>query len=468
MSSPSVSQAFERLRAAYQAERYPSYERRRRWLDGLIAALLDAADATASACDQDFGGRARQDSLLGEVWVTINDLKSIRKQLKRWMKPEARPVPLHFKMGSASVQAQPKGVVAILAPWNYPVMLALQPLAAALAAGNRVILKLSEHTPATARLVEELVRRAVPEDVVQVFSGGVEEGEAIGSLPLDHLLFTGSNRVGRLIYEQAAKNMVPVTLELGGKTPAILHSSYSVGHFADRVLQGKCYSGGQSCVAPDYLLVPSAMQGAVVSALREMFVARFPSVVNNPDYTAVASDAQLERLTALLQDAKERGATVTELNPQQEDVSGTRKLPLTLLTEVPEDAQVMHEEVFGPLLPIVGYGSLEEAIKYVNQRPRPLALYYFDEDSERAERVLHQTTSGGATINDTLIHFICDSLPRAAVGASGMGAYQGRAGFELFSHQKSVFVQSNVNGLSLLAPPYTGRSDQIIKWLLRR
>jgi acyl-CoA reductase-like NAD-dependent aldehyde dehydrogenase len=361
---------------------------------------------------------------------------------------------------------QPKGVVGIISPWNYPFMLAVEQLAGALAAGNRVLLKLSEHTPRTSALLAAEIGKRLPNDLVRVFSGGADEGAALSRLPLDHLLFTGSTSVGRQVYQAAAEQLTPVTLELGGKSPAILHQSFPVERFACSVLNGKCFSAGQTCVAPDYALVPRGSERAVERALGALFETRFPHLLHNPDYSSLASDARRDRVRRLVEQAVRLGARSVELNPRSETFDSGRKLPLTLLFDVPQGADVLHEEIFGPVLPIVAYDSLSDAIAYVNERPRPLALYYFDDHPGRVAQVLAETVAGGVTINDTLVHFICDDLPRTAVGDSGVGGYHGRMSFEVFSHSKSVFHQSRVNAVALLTPPYRKRLDWILRWLI--
>ena len=384
------------------------------------------------------------------------------------MRPRSARVNWFFLPGRAFVVPQPKGVVGIIAPWNYPLMLALVPLAGALAAGNRALLKLSEHTPCTSSLLVELRGRELDRTVVAPVTGGPDVGEAVTRLPLDHLLFTGGNAVGQRVAVAAAENLVPVTLELVGKCPAIYHPSWPVAVFADRVAQGKCFTAGQSCVAPDYLLVPEGLEHEVVSALTASVAERYPTMAKNPDYSGVASPARLSRLRALVDEAVEKGAEKVEINPANDSFEGVQKMPLTLLLEVPDDTLVMREEIFGPVLPIVPYKTLDDAIAYVNDRPIPLALYYFDRDRGRIKKVLRETRSGGVTLNDTLLHFICDDLPRTPAGASGHGGYYGRLSFDTFSHQKSVFHQSRFSANKLFAPPYSAVIDRLLRWLIGR
>lgn len=458
--------AYSELRAAYAADPHPEAPRRRRWLEALLSLTRECQDAVARAASEDFGHRSIHESKLGETWVTSSHLSHLIDQFERWLEPEPRRVSWPLWLGRAELRRQPKGVVGIISPWNYPFMLAVEQLAGALAAGNRVLLKLSEHTPRTSALLAAELERRLPNDVVRVFTGGVDEGEALSRLPLDHLLFTGSTAVGRKVYASAAQNLVPVTLELGGKSPAILHESYSTERFARSVLSGKCFSAGQSCIAPDYALVPKGREGDVERALVLVFESRFPHLLANPDYSSLASDARRDRVRALVQQAVAQGARAVELNPKRESFETGRKLPLTLLFDVPPQADVMQEEIFGPVLPILTHHGLDDAIRQVNERPRPLALYYFDDEPRRVEQVLRETVAGGVTVNDTLLHFICDDLPRTAVGDAGVGSYHGHTSFETFSHCKSVFVQSRVNAVELLTPPYRKRLDWILRWLI--
>lgn len=455
------------LRAAQKAAPYPAYAVRRRWLAALGDLLRAEQDNLCAAASADFGHRSPHDTLLGDVWVTQKQLAYVQDHLLSWMEAKPSPTPLTLAPGSSRVLSQPRGVVLVIAPWNYPVMLALTPLIAALAAGNRVVLKLSEHTPRTSQLLATALRQRLGPDVVLPVLGGVEAGRAVTQLDVDLILYTGSTAVGREVARAAAERLIPVVLELGGKSPAILGPDYPLETFVRRVLQGKCFNAGQTCVAPDYLLVPRGRVPSLLQAFEREFARRFPSILHNPDYTAVASERRASRLRQLHDEAVTQGARSLVLNPANEEVWSGTKLPLTLLWDVPAECVLLQEELFGPLLPIVEYTDLDEALHYVAERPQPLALYYFDLDSTRRERVLRETQSGGVTLNDTLMHFIADPLPRGGVGASGMGAYQGEAGFLTFSHQKPIFDQARLAGTGLLNPPYRGISNWVTRFLLR-
>jgi aldehyde dehydrogenase (NAD+)/coniferyl-aldehyde dehydrogenase len=453
----------ERLREQHRAEPYPAVATRRKLLSALERLLEQHSAELARAVAADFGHRSVHDTRLGDIWLPLSQIRYLRSRVAVWAQPEHRAPLWVFRPGRARVVYQPKGVVGIISPWNYPVMLAISPLAGALAAGNRVMLKLSEHVSRTSELLARVLERELPHEFVQVVLGGAEVGQAFAELPFDHLLFTGGESVGRKVALAAAKNLVPVTLELGGKCPAILQRGFSVERFAARIVQGKCYSAGQSCVAPDYLLVPRESVSQVVEQLQARVKQCFGTLRDNPDYSAVATPERKQRLLRLLDEAVQKGASQRVFNPADEVLDQSQKMALVALWDVPDDASVMREEIFGPLLPIVPYDTFDDALRYVNARPRPLALYYFDEDGVRIGRVLTETISGGVTINDTLLHFLCDSLPREGTGASGNGAYFGRRSFETFSHSKSVFLQSRFSGVGTFAPPY----GRFIEWMLK-
>ena len=417
-----ITVAFARLKAAYRNDPQPSYEQRIQWLDQVLRAVRKNRKEIGDAIDQDFRNRSFHESQIAEVFTLIMAIRDIKKKLKRWMKPQSRSVALPMKPARAKVHFQPLGVIGIISPWNYPVSLAIGPLVAALAAGNRVMLKPSEYTPRTSALLQRLLADALGPDVVAVITGSAEIGAAFSRVPFDHLLFTGSTAVGRTVMRAAAENLTPVTLELGGKSPAIVHDSYSLERAANRIASGKCFNAGQTCIAPDYLLVPNSKLEATVEALRKCISQSYPTLRDNHDYTSVVNDRHRERLLGLVADAKERGARVVEINPagEQLDAAGGKVAP-TLLLDVNDDMRVMQEEIFGPVLPIMGYDTIEQALQYVNDHPRPLALYYFDGDSDRVRDVLERTVSGGVTVNDTLLHFATDDLPFGGVGSERHG-----------------------------------------------
>jgi coniferyl-aldehyde dehydrogenase len=384
------------------------------------------------------------------------------------MKPRRRPIRWMFQPGSGRILYQPLGVVGIVSPWNYPVQLALSPLAGALAAGNRIMIKPSEITPRTSALLEKVIAEIFDPDEVAVVQGGPEVARAFAHLKFDHLLFTGSTDVGRRVMQAAAENLVPVTLELGGKSPALVAPDHPVGKAAERIAVGKLFNAGQTCIAPDYVLVPRGKEEAFVAAYRDAVSKLYPRLASNPDYTAIISERHYERLRHLIVDARERGARVHEINPANEALDDAqRKLAPVVLTDVPDHAKVMQEEIFGPILPVVPYGDVEDACRFIGARPHPLALYLFSHERTVAERVLARTQSGGVAVNDTMLHCVQEELPFGGVGPSGMGAYHGEAGFRTFSHARSVFHQARFNGAGMTKPPYGGRMNRLLSMLLR-
>jgi coniferyl-aldehyde dehydrogenase len=459
----------QRQREAFLREGPPSAAQRKQLLGRLRRTLMEHQDDIAAAVDRDFGHRSRHETLLGETFVTVASIKHMIRHLASWMKPKRRSVPFQFRPGHAQVVYQPLGVVGVISPWNYPVSLALAPLAAALAAGNRVMLKPSEYTPATSALLAQLLREAFPAEQVAVAIGGAEVGAAFASLPFDHLLFTGGTATGRLIMRAASENLVPVTLELGGKSPALVDADYPIERAASSIAQGKLFNAGQTCIAPDYVLVPAAEAERFATLFGNEVKRLYPSLAANPDYTAVINQRHYDRLRALVEDARGKGAKVIEINPAGENLRAQpgRKLPPTLLLDVTSDMAAMQDEIFGPVLPVKTYRDLNEAIGYINSRPRPLALYYFGTNRARQRDVLARTTSGGVTINDTLLHYLQEDLPFGGVGSSGMGAYHGVEGFRTFSHQKPVFRQARLNMAGLLRPPYGRLAERLIAALMR-
>lgn len=449
----------DRLRAAWQA-RKPDAAQRRDDLKRLRNALKRRLDDMAAAISADFGQRAKAESLIADGMTVLNEIDHLRKHLRGWMKPKRVGVGWRFLPARAEIRAEPVGVVGVIAPWNYPVNLALAPLATAIAAGNHVYLKPSEHTPRSAAFLRELLAEVFPEDRVAVAEGGADVGSAFAALPFDHLVFTGSTAVGRKVMAAAAQNLTPVTLELGGKSPAIVCDDYPVEQAAARLATGKWFNGGQTCIAPDYVLVPAHKRDALVAALRNEVQARYGAAFDNTsDYTCIVNDGQYARLRGYIDDAKQRGVETLALAGEAD--AAQRLLPPTVVLDPGDDARVMQEEIFGPVFPIKGYRTLDEAIAYVNAHDRPLALYPFSHDRSSVEKILRETLAGGVSVNDTLFHFAITTLPFGGIGASGMGAYHGRAGFDAMSKQLPVFWQARRTGGDLLRPPYAKA-----KWLI--
>jgi coniferyl-aldehyde dehydrogenase len=456
-----------KMRAAQRKSGAPDYDTRIEHLDKLERTVLARKHDIAKAIGMDFGVRSKHETLVGEVIILVNAIKYARAHLHEWMETEPREVSWMFLPGRAEVIMQPLGVIGIIAPWNYPVQLALGPLVSALAAGNRAIIKPSELVPDTSELLKTMLTETFAPDHVSVVTGGVEVSEALSQLPLDHLVFTGSTRVGKIVMKAAAEHLTPVTLELGGKSPAIVGESFSIAQAAQKIMNGKCFNAGQTCIAPDYVMVPKGRADAFVEECRLAFSAMYPRMQTNPDYSTIINDRQYDRLQALLKDARDRGAKVIELNPSKEELDpNARKMAPQLVLHPKDDMMLMQEEIFGPILPIRTYETLDEAIAYVNDHPRPLALYFFDHDQKRIDKVLGETISGGVSINETMLHVAQDDLPFGGVGASGMGAYHAREGFEAFTKKKPVFYQSRINGSGLLRPPYGSKLDFALKMLL--
>lgn len=444
-------------------------------LDRGIDALLSYQDKITEALNADFGCRARQVSMLTDVAASVVPMKHAKKHLRKWMKGEKRPTifPLNLLGGRSRIEYQPLGVVGVIAPWNFPVNLAFGPLANILAAGNRAMIKPSEFTPATSQVMSEIVAKAWDPKEVAIFDGGPEVGQAFSGLPFDHLLFTGATSVARHIMAAASRNLVPVTLELGGKSPVIISRSADIEKSLDRIMLGKTLNAGQICLAPDYLMVPEEKLHEVIAAAHKAVTAMYPRLLDNNEYTSVINDRHFQRLNGYLEEARERGIKVIPINPAEEDFSqqqGTHKIPPTLVPEPADDLKLMEEELFGPVLPIRTYKEFGETIDYVNAQPRPLAAYYFGEDKQEAEAMLTRTTSGGVCINDVIMHFMQEELPFGGVGPSGMGAYHGLAGFRNFSHAKSIYRQTkfNVGKLGGMLPPYGKATESTIKMQLKK
>lgn len=467
VSNDSLRATLQRLREGARRRGTVPAETRIAWLDKLERMLLRRKEDIARAVAKDFGCRSWVESLVAELMVPVESIRHTRAHLREWMAPRRAQVSWLFQPGRAEVIPQPLGVVGIIAPWNYPVHLATAPLVGALAAGNGAFLKPSELTPVTGELLREMVEDTFEPDHVAVALGGPEVGEAFASLPFDHLVFTGSTRVGRAVMRAAAEHLVPVTLELGGKSPVLLSRDVQIATAATRIMSGKLFNAGQTCIAPDYALVPAEKLDAFVEACQRAVAQLYPTVQGNGDYTSIVNDRHFARLRSYLDDARAKGARVIEVNPGGEAADPTmRKLFPTLVLDVTDEMAVMQEEIFGPILPVRGYTTLDEAIGYVNDRPRPLALYYFGSDKHETQRVLQETVSGGVTVNDVMLHIAQHDMPFGGVGASGMGAYHGQTGFDTMSKLKPVFYQATLNGTGLLRPPFGRMMDAVLKLLL--
>jgi coniferyl-aldehyde dehydrogenase len=459
-----LDRLFAAQRAAYAANPMPPADQRQQWLKALRELLSNERQALVEAISADFSHRSADETLLAELMPSLHGIHYASRHLKGWMKSSRRKVGMAFQPASAKVVYQPLGVVGIIVPWNYPLYLAIGPLVGALAAGNRVMLKLSESTPATGQLLKTLLGRIFPEDLVCVVLGEADIGVAFSRLRFDHLLFTGATSIGKHVMRAAAENLTPVTLELGGKSPAIVSRDVPLKDAAERIAFGKTLNAGQTCVAPDYVLVPQDRVGAFVEAYRQVVNSFYPTLADNPDYTAIINERQLARLNGYVSDATSKGALLIPLFEQGQG----RRMPHSLLLNVTDEMTVMQDEIFGPLLPIVPYQDLDQAFAYINQRPRPLALYYFGYDKREQNRVLHETHSGGVCLNDTLLHVAQDDMPFGGIGPSGMGHYHGHEGFLTFSKAKGVLIKQRFNAAKLIYPPYGKSIQKLIQKLFIR
>jgi coniferyl-aldehyde dehydrogenase len=438
-------------RQAYLENPYPSYEERRDNLLKLEQILVDNQDAIAQAISKDFGNRAIEESKLLEIFLSIDGFRYCRKRLKKWMKPQRRGVSIWFAGASNKVLAQPKGVVGVVAPWNYPLFLVMGPLASALAAGNRCMIKMAANSANLCALMHQLIQEKFDENTLALLPG--VRGSEFTTLPFDHVIFTGSAETGRTVMKAAAENLTPVTLELGGKSPTIIADDFDVELAASRILFTKFMNAGQTCVAPDYLYIPAAKKDAFVTAAKKIMAKRYPQL-DNGQFTTVIDDSSYARLIETMEDAQNKGATLVNLTPAFEPNAATRLLPPQLVLDAPDDATIMRDEIFGPLFPVRTYTDIDEVLNYINNRDRPLGLYLFSNDKQLADRVVKNTISGGVSINDCSFHVAQHDIPFGGVGASGMGHYHGREGFIEFSKMRPIFSQFRFSALPLMYPPY--------------
>jgi coniferyl-aldehyde dehydrogenase len=432
----------------------------------LRAVVRDNESRFEQAISNDFGHRCAIETSIAETTLVLGEIRHATKRLKSWMAPQRVATQLQFLPAKNRLIPQPLGVVGIIAPWNYPLQLTLAPAVAALAAGNRVMIKPSELTPKFAALLQETI--AAKFDATEMIVTGIEDdiAEAFAALPFDHLMFTGSTRIGRLVAAAAGRNLTPVTLELGGKSPAIVDRSADLDEAAARIAYAKLLNAGQTCIAPDYVLVPAASVDDFAAKLRDNMLRMYGTNPGNDDYTSIVSDRHYARLQGLVADAAAQGARILQsASPDDAAWKSKRKFPPTIVVGVTSDMTIMHEEIFGPLLPIVGYADAAEPVAYINSRDRPLALYWFGKDDAARDEVLSRTVSGGVTINDCLVHFAQVNQPMGGVGASGTGTYHGEWGFRTFSKLKPVFYRSPYNRFADLYPPYGAKIKRLGKIL---
>lgn len=450
-----------RQRAACLASPYPERWQRRRALKEVREALSRYQDRLAAAMSDDFGRRSEFECKMLDVMFPALQIDHALANLRRWMKPQKRHTDWLFLSNSAKVVYQPKGVVGVIAAWNFPVVEAVGPMIMAIAAGNRVMIKMSEFSSRSTLVLREMLAEIFPQDQVAVFGGGVDVAQAFASLPFDHIVFTGSPAVGKEIMRAASANLTPVTLELGGKSPAIVAPSASIAAAARSIAHGKAFNAGQACVAPDYALVPRDRIDEFVAAAVSAFQRMYPDPVGDPHYTWIASDRHATRVQALLADAVAKGATVISCGTG----NGSHVVPMQIVTDVTPDMRIMHEELFNPILPVVACDSLDESIRYITARPRPLALYYYGADAGEIKRLERDVHAGGMTINDWAWHVFQGDLPFGGTGNSGIGSWRGPEGFRALSHGKAVLKMRRWFPIGLFHPPYGTRVQRLISKL---
>ncbi len=465
MEDPSrLPNLFAHLRAKQEALPYPDWRERVRRLRALEALLKENRQDISEAINTDFGNRPAEETALLEYFPTLTEIRHLIRHGRGWLRPKRQMAGFWFLPARTELRPQPVGLVGIISPWNYPLYLTAGPLANALVAGNRALIKMSEYAPRFAQLFADLVESYFPDEEVRVVTGDADVGKAFAALPFDHLLFTGSTVVGHHVMRAAADNLTPVTLELGGKSPAIIGPDARMDNAIERILMGKCYNAGQTCIAPDYVLLPREREKDFIERAQKHFRKLYPDFSDNKQYASIINDRHYARLTHLRDQATATGALMHSLTEQE---GKGRHLAPAVFTGVDPECDLMQEEIFGPWLPVVTYDAFEEALNFVASRPSPLALYLFDDDAKRKQQTLDRCPAGGVTFNDTLFHIAQPHLPFGGVGPSGIGAYHGESGFRLFSRMTPIFHQSRLNGTSLLNPPYENRFKWLLKQLIR-
>ncbi len=455
-------------RAAFFQEGPPTIDQRRSNLKKLRSAIIENKQQFEQTLMIDFGNRSAHETAIMDIMSVVQGIDYHVKNLSRFMRKQKRHVPFNFQPASAYVTYQPLGVIGIISPWNYPVSLALTPLATALAAGNRAMIKPSEMTPATNKVLTSMLSEIFSESEVAIFTGDIEVSTAFTALTFDHLFFTGSTQVGRHVMRAASENLVPVTLELGGKSPVIIDAAHPIEHAAKEIAYGKLANGGQICIAPDYVMVHETQVDQFLTAYDKAVRELYPNGPGSTQFTSVINEHHFKRLSNLIEDAKSKQARVVEvgINPQEAQ-QRINTLPPTLVLNVSDEMNIMKEEIFGPVLPVMTYRNIDEAIKYINDHPRPLALYYFGDDNANRQKVMTRTTSGNLTINTTILHYVIEDLPFGGIGPSGMGSYHGIEGFRSMSHAKGTLEFRKWNMSSVLRPPFGPLADFILKAILR-
>ena len=474
-SAPTTGMAgiLARQKAAHIRDGIPSAAKRIEWIDKAIDLLITYNDELVDAMCQDFGHRSKDQSGFTDIAGSIGALKHAKKHVAKWMRPEKRKAqfPLGLLGAKAVLHYQPKGVIGVISPWNFPVNLTFGPMAGVFAAGNRCMIKPSEFTEITSEVMKKAIAQYYDEEEVAVVTGGPEVGAEFTKLAFDHILFTGATSIAHHVMRAAADNLVPLTLELGGKSPVVLGRSADLDKAATRIMAGKALNAGQICLAPDYAFVPKEKTSEFVAAATKAIETMYPSgLKDNDDYTSIVNQRHYDRLMGYIDEAKSKGAEVIEINPTDENFSQQphHKIPPHIIVDPSDDLKVMQEEIFGPILPIKSYADTKDTVDYINAHDRPLGLYYFGEDAAEKDMVLNNTTSGGVTVNDVIMHVGQEDLPFGGVGPSGMGSYHGREGFLEFSHKKSVFTQTGSEMISMIRPPYGEKFRKQVQGQLKR
>ncbi len=455
---------FTLQRKAYLRHPYLSFEERKESLEKVERILVDNVDAIADAINTDFGNRCAEESKMLELFNCVDGIRHTRHKLRKWMKPQRRSVSILFATGSNRVIPQPKGVIGIVSPWNYPLFLTVSPLTSAIAAGNRCMIKMASASQTLCRLLHQKFSEQIPEDRIAILPA--VRAQDFSTLPFDHIIFTGSADAGRTVMRSAAENLTPVTLELGGKSPTILCDDFDVETAVARIFYGKLLNAGQTCLAPDYVFVPEAKRDEFVEAAKRIVAHRYPDT-NNRSYTSIIDEKSYRRLRMTLDDAEKKGARLVSLVPGCSFDDTQRKIPPHLVLDPTDDMIILQEEIFGPLFPVKTYRHIDEVLEYVNSKDRPLGLYFFTNDKALEEKILYGTISGGVTINNCVFHVAQHDLPFGGVGASGMGQYHGYEGFAEFSKMRPVFTQPKLSALHMFYPPYTKRHTRIFELLLK-
>ncbi|WP_144392620.1 coniferyl aldehyde dehydrogenase [Pleionea sediminis] len=450
-----IHDIFEQQKHAFLSHPYPDKKERKEMLKALKKSLLANQDRLLKSLSADYSHRSKDDSIMADFLPSIMSINYALKNLKHWMKPEKRHVDLLFRPAKAWIEYQPLGVVGIIVPWNYPIYLSIGPLVSALSAGNRAMIKLSEYTPYTNRIIREIIEDVFDQTEVSIIEGDANVAANFSALPFDHLFFTGSTQVGKHVMRAAANNLTPVTLELGGKSPVLITEDAPMVTAVERMIYGKCLNAGQTCVAPDYVLCPQDKVAELIELLENQFKKLYPSIADNNDYTAIINESHYGRLKAWLSEAESAGCEIIQLDSGNETFEpAKRKIPLTLVVNPPEHLNIVQQEIFGPILPIISYEHINDAIRYIQTKPRPLALYLMTFNKKLQKQLLRHTHAGGVCINDSVIHVAQDDLPFGGVGSSGMGHYHAKEGFLTFSKAKPIFKKGKFNSLKFAFPPY--------------